>query len=115
MRFECLEMESKIISWLKIFKISSTVIAVFDAIKIFIPVRYAIFEDKTKHRLGLGGSYRYNFKNLTCKYRIKLQRTSEKSKSNEDLFRNKISIVYKMNKKIKPFISGELVHLEDLN
>ena len=88
---------------------------VFDAIKIFIPVRYAIFEDKTKHRLGLGGSYRYNFKNLTCKYRIKLQRTSEKSKSNEDLFRNKISIVYKMNKKIKPFISGELVHLEDLN
>ena len=34
---------------------------VFDAIKIFIPVRYAIFEDKTKHRLGLGGSYRYNF------------------------------------------------------
>ena len=44
-----------------------------------------------------------------------MQRTSEKSKSNEDLFRNKISIVYKMNKKIKPFISGELVHLEDLN
>ena len=88
---------------------------VFDAIKIFIPVRYAIFEDKTKRRLGLGGSYRYNFKNVTCKYRIKLQRTSEKSKSNEDLFRNKISIVYKMNKKIKPFIYGELIHLEDLN
>ena len=44
-----------------------------------------------------------------------MQRTSEKSKSNEDLFRNKISIVYKMNKKIKPFISGELVHLDDLN
>ena len=57
----------------------------------------------------------YNFKNLTCKYRIKLQRTSEKSKSNEDLFRNKISIVYKMNKKIKPFISSEMVHLQDIN
>jgi len=87
----------------------------FDAIKIFIPVRYAIFDDKTKHRLSLGGSYRYNFKNLTCKYRLKLQRTSENSKSNEDLFRNKISIVYKMNKKIKPFISSEMVHLQDIN
>ena len=48
-----------------------------NGIKLFIPLRYAIFQDKIKKRISIGGSYKYNFKPISIKYRFKFQRTVE--------------------------------------
>ena len=66
---------------------------------IFIPIRYAIFQDKIKERISIGGSYRYNLKPISIKYRAKFQRMYEDSEFSSDLVRNKFSIEYKINKK----------------
>lgn len=84
---------------------------VLDGVRIFIPLRYAIFEDKVKQRLSFGGSYKYGWNPVSLKYRIKLQRTYENGDFPEDLIRNRITIDYKLNKKIEPYVSGEFFHL----
>ena len=87
-------------------------------LKINIPYRYTIFEDKIKHRLSFGASYQYTFKPVSLKYRVKYYRLHENGKSVGeggetlgDLIRNKFTIKYKTGKKINPYISGELFHL----
>ena len=86
-----------------------------NGIKLFIPFRYAIFQDKIKKRISIGGSYKYNFKPLSIKYRSKFQRTFEGSHISDDITRNKFTLEYKINKKIKPYISGEISHLLNYN
>ena len=89
-----------------------------NGLKISIPYRYTIFEDKIKHRLSLGASYQYTFKPISLKYRIKYYRLYENGEPTEedgsafgDLVRNKFTIRYKSGKKIDPYISGELLYL----
>ena len=84
---------------------------VFDGLNINIPYRYAIFDDKVKQRLSFSGSYKYSFKPISLKYRARFQRTNEKEKNAKDLIRNKFTIEYKLDKKIEPYVSGELFHL----
>ena len=89
-----------------------------NGLKINIPYRYTIFEDKIKHRLSLGVSYQYSFKHVSLKYRTKFYRLYENGETIGvdgenfgDLIRNKFSIKYKSGKNINPYISGELFHL----
>ena len=89
-----------------------------NGLKISIPYRYTIFEDKIKHRLSFGASYQYSFKPISLKYRIKYYRLYENGEPTEedgsafgDLIRNKFTIRYKSGKKIDPYISGELLYL----
>ena len=89
-----------------------------NGIKINIPYRYTIFEDKIKHRLSFGASYQYSFKPINLKYRIKYYRLYKNGNSIEedgealgDLIRNKFTMKYKSGKKINFYISGELFHL----
>ena len=86
-----------------------------NGIKLFIPFRYAIFQDKIKKRISIGGSYKYNFKPISIKYRLKFQRTYEESETPNDIARNKFTMEYKISKKIKPYISGEISHLLNNN
>ena len=93
-----------------------------NGLRINIPYRYTIFEDKIKHRLSFGASYQYSFKPISLKYRIKYYRLYENEKSVGedgevlgDLIRNKFLIKYKSGKKINPYISGELFHLFNTN
>ena len=88
---------------------------IIDGMKIFVPIRYAIFEDKTKQRISAGGSYKYDLKPLSFKYRSKFQITFEENETSRELVRNKFSIDYKINKKLKSYISGEVFHLYDLD
>ena len=83
---------------------------VFDGLRIQIPYRYIVYKDKIKQRLSFSGSYRYSFKPVDLKYRIKFQRTYEDKESTDDLIRNKFSVEYKLGKKVEPYISGELFH-----
>ena len=89
-----------------------------NGLKINIPYRYTIFEDKIKHRLSFGVSYQYSFKPLSLKYRIKYYKLYENGESIGedgtilgDLIRNKFTMKYKIGKKINPYISGELFYL----
>ena len=83
---------------------------VFDGLRIQIPYRYSTYEDKIKQRLSFGGSYRYSFKPMSLKYRIRFQRTIEEGENPEDLIRNKFTIEYKLDKNIEPYVSSELFH-----
>ena len=93
-----------------------------NGLRINIPYRYTVFEDKIKHRLSFGVSYRYSFKPVSLKYRIKYYRLYENGEplgeggvTLGDLIRSKFTIKYKSGKKTNPYISGELFHLLNTN
>ena len=93
-----------------------------NGLRINIPYRYTVFEDKIKHRLSFGVSYQYSFKPVSLKYRIKYYRLYENGEplgedgvTLGDLIRSKFTIKYKTGKKTNPYISGELFHLLNTN
>jgi hypothetical protein len=86
-----------------------------DGLKVLIPIRYAIYQDKIKNRLSIGGLYRFDIKPFTIKYKTRFQRTYEKEKSPEELYRNKFYIHHKLNKQFEPFISCEIFHSANSN
>ena len=89
-----------------------------NGLRINIPYRYTIFEDKIKHRLSFGALYQYSFEPVILKYHIKFYRLYENGESDGedgaplgDLIRNKFTIKYISGKKINPYISGGLFNL----
>ena len=81
---------------------------VTEGLKILLPVRYAIFEEKIKRRISFGGSYKYKFNDYTISYKSRFQRVYEKNKDPDELIRNKYTLQYKSNKDIDPFYSYEI-------
>lgn len=81
---------------------------VTDGLKLILPLRYAIFEDKVKKRISFGGTYKYKFNDYTMRYKSRYQRVYEKDEDLEDLIRNKFTMQYKSNKDIDPFVSYEI-------
>ena len=79
-------------------------------IKVFIPVRYAVFKNKIKKRISLGASYKHNYKIISCRYRFMLQRTYQHEKIFNPLIRNKFTLSSKINKKLRPYVSQEFSH-----
>ena len=93
-----------------------------NGLRINIPYRYTIFENKIKHRLSFGASYQYSFKPVSLKYRMKYYRLyengepiGEDGEALGDLIRSKFTIKYKSGKKTNPYIAGELFHLLSTN
>tara|TARA_A100001015_G_scaffold269826_1_gene321828 strand:- start:2887 stop:3519 length:633 start_codon:yes stop_codon:yes gene_type:complete len=80
----------------------------FDNMKIFIPLRYAIFKDKVKTRASFGGSYKVKVKDLSFRYKIRYQFGVEEQKDSKQVLRNKLYAYYKVNKRYKPFLSYEI-------
>ena len=78
-----------------------------------IPYRYAIFEDKIKNRISFGSALKYKKKNLTIRYRTKLENSKELNKKVEKTYRNKISLQLKLNKTYRAFISYEAFNIYD--
>ena len=81
---------------------------VTDGLKLLLPLRYAIFEDKVKKRISFGGTYKYKSNDYTMRYKSRYQRVYEKDEDLEDLIRNKFTMQYKSNKDIDPFFSYEI-------
>ena len=77
-------------------------------LKILLPVRYAIFEEKIKRRISFGGSYKHKLNDYTLSYKSRIQRVYEKNKDLDELIRNKYMLQYKSNKDIDPFFSYEI-------
>ena len=106
-----LRLEDQLSTFKQTFSEFSLSYSVFKGFKIELPFRYMTYKDKTKKRVSFGGSYKYNFKPVSLKHRTKYQRTYEKGGIPEELIRNKLSIMYKLNKKIEPYVSGEFIQL----
>ena len=84
-------------------------------LSVIIPIRYAIFDDKVKNRITLGGVYKIGMKPFKVKFKTRFQRTHEKDKEPDELYRNKIYAHYKLNKKLEPFFSYEIFHPANSN
>jgi len=109
-----LRLEDQLSTFKQTFSEFSLSYSVFKGFKIEIPFRYMTYKDKTKQRVSFGGSYKYSFKPVSLKHRTKYQRTYEKGEiPPEELIRNKFSIMYRLNKKIEPYVSGEFIQLID--
>ena len=80
----------------------------FDNMKIFIPLRYAIFKNKVKTRASFGGSYKAQFNDFSFRYKARYQFGFEEQKDIEQVLRNKLYAYYKVNKRYKPFMSFEI-------
>ena len=106
-----LRLDNQLSTFKQTFSEFSLSYSVFKGFKIELPFRYMTYKDKTKQRVSFGGSYKYSFKPVSLKHRTKYQRTYEKREIPEELIRNKFSIMYRLNKKIEPYVSGELFHL----
>ena len=85
----------------------------FDNMKIFIPLRYAIFKNKVKTRASFGGSYKVQLNDLSFRYKARYQFGFEEQKDTEQVLRNKLYAYYKVNKRYKPFMSFEIFNLID--
>ena len=85
----------------------------FDNMKIFIPLRYAIFKNKVKTRASFGGSYKAQFNDFSFRYKARYQFGFEEQKDTEQVLRNKLYAYYKVNKKYKPFMSFEIFNSID--
>ena len=106
-----LRLDNQLSTFKQTFSEFSLSYSVFKGFKIEIPFRYMVYKDKTKQRVSFSGSYKYSFKPVSLKHRTKYQRTYEKGEIPEELIRNKFSIMYRLNKKIEPYVSGELFYL----
>ena len=84
-------------------------------LSVIIPIRYAIFDDKVKNRISLGGLYKIGMKPFKVKFKTRFQRTHEKDKEPDELYRNKIYAHYKLNKELEPFFSYEIFHPANSN
>ena len=80
----------------------------FDNMKIFIPLRYAIFKNKVKTRASFGGSYKVQFNDIGFRYKTRYQLGFEEQKDTKQALRNKLYVYYKMSKRYKPFMSYEV-------
>ena len=82
----------------------------FKKVKVFIPVRYAVFKNKIKKRISFGASYKHNLKIISFRYRSMIQRTYQQGKIFDPLIRNKFTLSSKINKKLRPYVSQEFSH-----
>ena len=80
----------------------------FDNMKIFIPLRYAIFKDKVKTRASFGGSYKVQLNDFSVRYKTRYQFGFEEQKHTKQVLRNKLYAYYKVSKRYKPFMSFEI-------
>ena len=108
-----LRLDNQLSTFKQTFSEFSLSYSVFKGFKIELPFRYMTYKDKTKQRVSFSGSYKYSFKPVSLKHRTKYQRTYEKGEIPEELIRNKLSINYRLNKKIEPYVSGEFIQLFD--
>ena len=88
---------------------------IIDDLTVIIPIRYAIFDDKVKNRISLGGVYKIGMKPIKIRFKTRYQSTHEKDKDSDELYRNKIYAHYRLNKKFEPFFTYEVFHPANSN
>tara|TARA_B100000886_G_scaffold146434_1_gene99527 strand:+ start:85 stop:726 length:642 start_codon:yes stop_codon:yes gene_type:complete len=88
---------------------------IIDDLTVIIPIRYAIFDDKVKNRISLGGVYKIGMKPIKIRFKTRFQSTHEKDKDPDELYRNKLYAQYRLSKKFEPFFTYEVFHPANSN
>ena len=88
---------------------------IIDDLSVIIPIRHAIFDDKVKNRISLGGIYKIGMKPFKVKFKTRFQKTHEKNEDPDEVYRNKLYAHYKLSKKLEPFLSYEVFHPANSN
>ena len=88
---------------------------IIDDLSVIIPIRHAIFDDKVKNRISLGGAYKIGMKPFKIRFKTRFQKTYEKNEDPDEVYRNKLYAHYKLSKKLEPFFSYEIFHPANSN
>ena len=88
---------------------------IIDDLSLIIPIRHAIFDDKVKNRISLGGTYKIGMKPFKIRFKTRFQKTHEKNEDPDEVYRNKLYAHYKLSKKLEPFLSYEVFHPANSN
>lgn len=112
---QSLRLSGKELSFKQTFTELTVSYEIIDDLSVIIPIRHAIFDDKVKNRIGLGGIYKIGMKPFKVKFKTRFQRTHEKNEDPDELYRNKIYAHYKLSKKLEPFLSYEVFHPANSN
>ena len=112
---QSLRLSGKELSFKQTFTELTVSYEIIDDLSVIIPIRHAIFDDKVKNRIGLGGIYKIGMKPFKVKFKTRFQRTHEKNEDPDELYRNKIYAHYKLSKKLEPFFSYEVFHPANSN
>jgi len=88
---------------------------IIDDLSVIIPIRHAIFDDKVKNRISLGGTYKIGIKPFKIRFKTRFQKTHEKNEDPDEVYRNKLYTHYKLSKKLEPFLSYEVFHPANSN
>ena len=88
---------------------------IIDDLSVIIPIRHAIFDDKVKNRISLGGAYKIGMKPFKIRFKTRFQKTYEKNEDPDEVYRNKLYAYYKLSKKLEPFFSYEIFHPANSN
>lgn len=107
---QSLRLSGKELSFKQTFTELTVSYEIIDDLSVVIPIRHAIFDDKVKNRISLGGIYKIGMKPFKLKFKTRFQRTHEKNEDPDELYRNKLYAHYKLSKKLEPFFSYEVFH-----
>ena len=112
---QSLRLSGKELSFKQTFTELTVSYEIIDDLSVIVPIRHAIFDDKVKNRISLGGIYKIGMKPLKIKFKTRFQRTHEKNEDPDELYRNKLYAHYKLSKKLEPFFSYEVFHPANSN
>ena len=112
---QSLRLSGKELSFKQTFTELTVSYEIIDDLSVVIPIRHAIFDDKVKNRISLGGIYKIGMKPFKIKFKTRFQRTHEKNEDLDELYRNKLYVHYKLSKKLEPFFSYEVFHPANSN
>ena len=112
---QSLRLSGKELSFKQTFTELTVSYEIIDDLSVIVPIRHAIFDDKVKNRISLGGIYKIGMKPFKVKFKTRFQRTHEKNEDPDELYRNKLYVHYKLSKKLEPFFSYEVFHPANSN
>ena len=112
---QSLRLSGKELSFKQTFTELTVSYEIIDDLSVIIPIRHAIFNDKVKNRISLGGIYKIRMKPFKVKFKTRFQRAHEKNEDLDELYRNKLYVHYKLSKKLEPFFSYEVFHPANSN
>ena len=112
---QSLRLSGKELSFKQTFTELTVSYEIIDDLSVIVPIRHAIFDDKVKNRISLGGIYKIGMKPFKVKFKTRFQRTHEKNEDPDELYRNKLYAHYKLSKKLEPFFSYEVFHPANSN
>ena len=88
---------------------------IIDDLSVIIPIRHAIFDDKVKNRISLGGIYKIGMKPFKVKFKTRFQKTHEKNEDPDEVYETNSMLIISFGEKLEPFLSYEVFHPANSN